>query len=99
MNTVVKDRQSLLDLAIIKGGSIETVMAIAEANGLSLSEDLKDGMVIEIPAVIDSGDSKTAGKFSILGLEPATGVSNRDIMMCPTGGINFMGIEVDFIVS
>lgn len=95
----VKDRQSLLDMAVKNGGSVETALAIAEANGISITDELEDGQVLEIPETMASADSRTAGKYNVLGLEPATELSADEMAACPSGGINYMGIEVDFIVS
>lgn len=99
MKTTVKDRQSLLDLAIINGGNIETAMAIAEANGISITTELEEGRVLEIPDCLTNIDKRTIEKYNVLGLEPATELSAEDKAACPYGGINYMGIEVDFIIS
>lgn len=95
----IKDRQSLLDMAVKNGGSIETAMAIAEANGINITDVLEDGQELEIPEAMPSADSRTAGKYDVLRLEPATELSGEDMAACPYGGINYMGIEIDFEVS
>ncbi|MCH5215171.1 MAG: LysM peptidoglycan-binding domain-containing protein [Muribaculaceae bacterium] len=99
MRITVKDRQSLLDLAVKNGGSIETAMAIAEANGINITDELTDGQELEIPEPLMNADGRTAGRYATLGLEPATELSAEDMAACPYGGINYMGIEIDFEVS
>lgn len=89
----------MLDLAIITGGHIETAMALAEANGISLSERLEDGTVLTIPEPVPCGDGRTVELYTAQGLTPATEASEEDMTACPYGGIGFMGIEIDFEVS
>ena len=99
MKTTVKDRQSLLDMAVKQGGSIETAMAIAEANGINITDELADGQELEIPEPLMNAEARTSGRSATLGLEPATELSAEDIAACQYGGINYMGIEIDFEVS
>lgn len=99
MKTTVKDRQSLLDMAVKNGGSIETAIAIAEANGINITDELADGQELDIPEPLLNAEARTAGRYATLGLEPATELSAEDMAACPYGGINYMGIEIDFEVS
>ena len=49
MTVTVKQRQTVSDIAIQVYGSIEAAVAIAEANGLSVTDDLEAGATIECP--------------------------------------------------
>ena len=46
MTVTVKNRQTLSDIAIQVYGSVEAVVALAEANGVSITDDLPAGMVL-----------------------------------------------------
>lgn len=52
MTVTVKNRQTLSDMAIQVYGSVEAVVALAEANGVSITDDLPAGMVLECPDVV-----------------------------------------------
>ena len=99
MKATVKERQTLLDIALQTGGHIETVFALAEANGMSITDRLEDGRVLTVPEPVESGDTRTVELYKARMVEPATEVSPDDMAACPYGGIGFMGIEIDFIVS
>lgn len=99
MKTTVKDRQTLLDVALMCGGTVESVMALAEANGLSVTERLEDGQELTVPEAVGAGDARTVRLYRARGIEPATEASTEDMRACPCGGIGFMGIEIDFEVS
>lgn len=99
MKATVKERQTLLDVALQTGGHIETVIALAEANGMSITDRLEDGRILTIPEPVESGDTRTVELYKAHKVEPATEVSPDDMSACPYGGIGFMSIEIDFIVS
>lgn len=99
MRVVVKDRQTVLDVAVQYGGSVETAMEIAAANGVSITERLDDGQELSVPEPLSNGDARTVALYGAHGVEPATEASAEDMASCPYGGIGFMGIEIDFKVS
>lgn len=47
MKVIVQDRQCLVDIALQTCGSLEAVFAIAEQNGLAITEDLTVGQVLD----------------------------------------------------
>lgn len=49
MTVTVEHRQTVSDIAIQVYGSVEAAVAIAEANGLSVTDDLEAGTTIECP--------------------------------------------------
>lgn len=99
MKTTAKERQTVLDLALQTGGRLETAMAIAAANGISLTERLEDGQVLAVPEPLPECDTRTAALYRAHGVEPATEAGEDDMSACPCGGIGFMGVEVDFEIS
>ena len=51
MKQQVKDRQTLLDVALQASGDMESVFDIAQANDISVTEELTVGTEIEIDEV------------------------------------------------
>ncbi len=68
----VADKQSLLDVAIQRLGSIESVFSLALLNGLSITDDLLPGRPIVLAAV---SNSDVANYFANKGLMPATAIT------------------------
>lgn len=99
MKATVKERQTLLDIALQTGGHIETMFALAEANGMSITDRLEDGRVLTVPEPVERGDTRTVELYKAHKVEPATEVSAEEMSWCPYGGIGLMGIDIDFIVS
>ena len=46
MEVTVRDRQSLFDISVQILGGIEGVFALAECNGLGITDRLRDGQVL-----------------------------------------------------
>ena len=89
--------QSLLDIAVQHTGAVESVFAIAVANGLSLTDDLPAGTEIKLPDSVNK-DSDVLNYYSAKRLQPATAV-----ILLPEEerlkGIGYWAISVDFKVS
>lgn len=89
--------QSLLDLAVQHTGAVESVFAIAVANGLSLTDDLPAGAEIQLPDNVNK-DSDVLNYYSAKRLQPATAV-----ILPPEAerleGIGYWVIQTDFKVS
>ena len=89
--------QSLLDLAVQHTGAVESVFAIAVANGLSLTDDLPAGTEIKLPDSVNK-DSDVLNYYSAKRLQPATAVT-----LLPEEerleGIGYWIIQTDFKVS
>lgn len=92
-NINTKRRQSTLDVAIRRLGSIETVFDLASANGVCITDDLNSDSIFSLTEV---QNQEVINAFSILNIDPATGLTDEDVIF---GGINYMGIELDFMVS
>jgi hypothetical protein len=84
--------QSLFDVALQTTGSIETVFAIAAANGLSVTDQPKAGTILNVPAATVK---KVTEHYRAAGLAPATALAADDVME----GIEFWDVEYDFKVS
>ena len=97
MTTIILHNQSLLDLAVQHTGAVESVFAIAVANGLSLTDDLPAGTEIKLPDSVNK-DSDVLNYYSAKRLQPATAV-----IMLPEEerleGIGYWVIQTDFKVS
>ena len=97
MKILAKDRQTMLDIALVATGSVESALALAEANGLSLTDCLSDGLELELHGA-DSGN-RVSVIYNAQGIEPATEAGVEDLAACPYGGIGLMAVDVDFEVS
>jgi hypothetical protein len=96
MEVKVKDRQSLADMAIQTAGSMEAAFRLASANDVSLTDTLQDGQVLD---AVEVESTETVRRYSAQNIEPATALSEEELSALAQEGINFMGIEIDFIVS
>jgi len=85
--------QNLSDISIQESGTIENLFEIAKKNGLSITEPLQSGTEIDVLQDLKK-DVKTVNYYTNRGLKPASGSSK--IM---EEGIEFWGIEFDFVVS
>lgn len=72
MKVVVKRRQTLSDIAIQVYGDIRAVTDIAHANGVSVTETLEPGSVLECPDVVY--DQYMQNYVRMKNIQPATGI-------------------------
>lgn len=98
MRSTVHSRQSLVDIAVQECGSFEAAFTLGERNGLALTETLEAGTELEY------GPGDITNKQVVIGLavrkaKPATAITAEDAAAAPWGGVGYMGIEIDFIVS
>lgn len=94
MNITAADRQTLLDIALQQYGNAEAAMDLAIANDKSISQDISAGESITLPETLQN--RRMVKYYDINSIMPATAISPSTIA---NGGINYMGIEIDFIVS
>ena len=98
MRSTIHNRQSLLDMAVQECGSFEAAFALCERNGIALTDTLTAGSELKIaPENIDR--KRIVSALAAQDVKPATAISAEDAALVPWGGIGFMGIEIDFIVS
>ncbi len=97
MQCTVHNRQSFLDMAIQECGAFEAAFSLAVRNGLSLTDDLAAGQVLEyIPD--DIIKKPVVATLAARGVKPATALT----MSQPAAtlrGIGFMAVGIDFTVS
>ncbi|MGJ5643198.1 hypothetical protein [Formosa sp. S-31] len=92
---IAKQGQSFFDLVIQGTGSIDEAFAMALANnGRSVTDDVVIGEHFE---------AHTVARKSIVSLfsyqVPATAGAEAAVAPPAQGGIGYMGIEIDFVVS
>ena len=73
MQIIVRNRQTLADIAVQVYGNIMAVVPIAECNSISVTDDLYAGQVIQCPEVEHSAKR---GRYLGMGkISPATAIS------------------------
>lgn len=77
MEIIVKDRQTLLDLAIVALGSAAGVFTFVRRNGISLTAKLTDGQVLAYDAA-DIMATTIRDTYDVRGLSPATDIDNKE---------------------
>lgn len=87
---IVQAGQTITDIALQYLGAEQAVYALAQLNALDVTEILVPGQELVLPAV---QDKRTRRVFEDGGYVPAT---KTDTL---SEGIDYMGIEVDFIVE
>lgn len=98
MQITTSKGQSLLDIALQECGAFEAAFDLADRLGIAISDTLEPGTVLEI-APEDIRQKQAVTTLKMAGAKPATDITAADIAEVPYGGIGFMKIEIDFIVS
>ena len=75
---IIKDNQSLLDIAMQETGTAANLLAIAKANDLSLTDDMEAGDKLFLPDGLQI-ESKTIRKYKTDNIRPATAQLSPDI--------------------
>jgi len=88
-------RQSLPDMTIQECGGLESMMEVAAANGLSITDDITPGTELKCNVV---SNKKTVEIFTANDIRPATGITNDEVnVLTGSGeGIEFWYVEHDF---
>lgn len=79
MEIIVKDRQTLLDIAIASFGSAAGVFAFVRRNGISLTSALKDGQALTYEAA-DIIAPAIRDAYEVGGISPATDIDRTDYL-------------------
>lgn len=100
MKKKVLDCQSLWDIALRESGDITGAWEMAEASGIGLTDKLSAGQEIEAP--FDLKNKQSAAYYALHDIHPATAItmdieSGEGALLLE--GIEFWGIEYDFIIS
>lgn len=93
-DVILLPEQSLFDIAIQEYGSLDKVFDLAEENGVSITDECEAGTILKCNT---DNKSNIVNYLDVKGIKPVTGVSGS-ISFKP-GGIGYMAIGVDFIVS
>ena len=81
--------QTIFDISIQEFGSIEAAYALATINGLSVTDELTPGTLLQKTGIINK---KIVSYYSDKNFKPATGVSSDSTV----GGIEYWAIETEF---
>lgn len=92
----ILEGQSLLDASIQACGSVEGLFSLALANGISITEELPPGRLLEAPSPIDKD---IVDYFSTKGIYPVTAITQAQEQEIYQEGIEFWAIEEDFVIS
>ncbi len=96
MKVKPRSRQSLIDMALQTSGGTEAVLALAINHDIPVDAYLDPDMELE---TVDATNKLVLERYKAQGVCPATDPTQADIEALPYGGINYMGVEIDFIVS
>ena len=77
MTITVRDRQTLLDIAVQYLGSAVGVMTLAERNGIQITARLRDGQQLEYE-LDDIVDAAVVRAYDLKGIVPATEIPSKD---------------------
>jgi hypothetical protein len=91
----VLEGQSVFDIAVQTAGGVEAAFSLALANGVSLTDDLTAGQEL---ATVTPANKPIAEYYANKNIMPATGLTAEE-QQATLGGIGYMGIGIDFIVS
>jgi len=98
MNAVrVEPGQSLIDISLQHCGSVEALLELAQANGLSPTDTLTAGAAFATAA---PSSRAVANLYAVNGIIPATAVTQaEELQTIADEGIEFWAIEEDFIIN
>ncbi|MRI64463.1 hypothetical protein EDM00_10770 [Ornithobacterium rhinotracheale] len=101
MQIIVLHKQSLFDVCLQHTGSIAGIFELAEANNLSITDDVEAGQRLELPP-LGGGKGEVAQDADILNyytaknIQPATALEEYTEKL---EGISYWAINQDFKVS
>lgn len=81
MKIYVRQNQTLFDVAIRETGDVTGAYALAILNGISVTDELKAGDVLELPAVINPG---VVNYYKTQNIHPATADNEFNRTFDPT---------------
>lgn len=81
---VVLNRQSLFDLAIQIFGDVRAAFDLAEANGLSITDEVAAGQKLVVPESLYK-EEDIQRYYKSKGILPATAITSEEIDINPNG--------------
>lgn len=88
-------RQTTIDIAMQQHGSAEEIFTVAALNGISITDDLRAGDLVQYSEVTVTDVAEYFRKYGPKGTFPASAINT----IKRPGGIDFMGIGIDFRIS
>lgn len=95
MLIISKQGQWLGDIAVREAGSFEAVVWMAANDDIPITGEMSVGSLVSAPTPIDK---RTMNYYNTNKIYPATALGAGGALLVREG-INYMGIEIDFIVS
>ncbi len=92
MKVILEPGQNILDILLREQGTIEGLFEFSEQNEISITEECPPGTRLEI----EPKNNAVTGYYNLKRINPATNKTNITEVL---GGINYMGLELDFMVS
>lgn len=90
---VIKKHQNIIDFTTQQAGSVEALFSVALLNGISITGNVEPGTNLKMASVIDKKVVADLIKYQV------DIVSDQNVEAAIQGGIGFMQIGNDFIVS
>ncbi len=97
MQITILHNQSFADFALHHCGKIEALFDLAIANGKSITDDIKPGMLLDVPDSISKAVD-IVDFYTLKKIVPACGFEGNKLPVKPTG-IDYMIVGTDFIVA
>jgi len=99
MTITVLHNQSLLDLALQHTGTIESIFEFAEANALNITDDVRAGRTLVLPAEMFT-NKDILSYYTAKNLQPATAFTKADEQVFERlEGISIWAINLDFAIT
>lgn len=98
MQKTVLHNQSLLDFAIQRTGTLESLFQLAIENGISITDELETGRFLLIPDNVKK-DVDVLAYYNEKGIQPATALTAEETELVPRRGIGSMIISSTFIIG
>lgn len=92
MDLKTLNNQTLLDIAIQSGGSVNVVFDLAIENKISITDSLEAGKLLRYQTI---SEPEIVNYYKSKGLHPTTGILETR----KQGGVGYMAVGIDFIVS
>lgn len=94
MYVISKPQQWLADIAIREAGVFESTLEMALANNIGITDVLTPGTRLIAPILVDK---RVNNYYKMDNIYPATATRFEEKQQ--GGGINYMAVEINFIVS
>ncbi|MBV8255008.1 MAG: hypothetical protein JO154_20575 [Chitinophaga sp.] len=97
MATTVKPQQCLFDIVLRESGAADAIFQMAQANDISITDELIGGQLLETTKVTPVNKSIIT-YYQQQQIFPGTSITLQSTSTA-RGGIGYMGIGIDFKIS